>query len=51
VNSPGLSDFDGLVGRLSEGGTMLMPPDNYGFSRKFAWFNDQFGVSWQVNCE
>jgi predicted 3-demethylubiquinone-9 3-methyltransferase (glyoxalase superfamily) len=51
VNSPGLSDFDGLVGRLSEGGNMLMPPNNYGFSRKFAWFNDRFGVSWQVNCE
>ena len=24
-------------------------PDNYGFSRKFGWVNDRFGVSWQVN--
>jgi predicted 3-demethylubiquinone-9 3-methyltransferase (glyoxalase superfamily) len=46
-----LADFDALVARLSEGGTMLMPPDDYGFSRRFAWFNDRFGVSWQVNCE
>ena len=24
-------------------------PANYGFSRKFGWVNDQFGVSWQLN--
>ncbi|CAM5407966.1 hypothetical protein MAUB1S_06937 [Mycolicibacterium aubagnense] len=28
---------------------MLMPLDNYGFSRRFAWLNDRFGVSWQIN--
>jgi predicted 3-demethylubiquinone-9 3-methyltransferase (glyoxalase superfamily) len=27
----------------------LMPLANYGFSRKFTWFNDRFGVSWQLN--
>jgi predicted 3-demethylubiquinone-9 3-methyltransferase (glyoxalase superfamily) len=26
-----------------------MPTGNYGFSRRFAWLNDRFGVSWQVN--
>jgi predicted 3-demethylubiquinone-9 3-methyltransferase (glyoxalase superfamily) len=46
-----LLEFDDLVTRLSDGGTMLMPPDNYGFSSKFSWFNDRFGVSWQINCE
>lgn len=35
--------------RLSDGGALLMPLDNYGFSRKFAWVNDRFGVSWQLN--
>jgi predicted 3-demethylubiquinone-9 3-methyltransferase (glyoxalase superfamily) len=35
--------------RLSEGGVVLMPPNDYGFSRKFAWLNDRFGVSWQIN--
>ena len=30
---------------------MLMPPGDYGFSRKFAWLNDRFGVSWQINLE
>ncbi len=26
-----------------------MPLDNYGFSRKFGWLADKFGVSWQLN--
>lgn len=34
---------------LSEQGEMLMPLDDYGFSEKFVWFNDRFGVSWQLN--
>jgi len=34
---------------LSEGGGVLMPPGNYGFSRHFCWINDRFGVSWQLN--
>lgn len=34
---------------LVEGGSALMPMDNYGFSRMFAWVNDRFGVSWQLN--
>jgi predicted 3-demethylubiquinone-9 3-methyltransferase (glyoxalase superfamily) len=51
LTSKDLLEFDNLVTRLSEGGEMLMPPDNYGFSSKFSWFNDRFGVSWQVNYE
>jgi predicted 3-demethylubiquinone-9 3-methyltransferase (glyoxalase superfamily) len=38
-----------LVGALSDGGKTLMPLDNYGFSRQFAWVNDRYGVSWQLN--
>ncbi|WP_379065875.1 VOC family protein [Mesorhizobium sp. UC22_110] len=38
-----------IVQNLGEGGGMLMPLDNYGFSRRFAWLNDRFGVSWQIN--
>ena len=34
---------------LSEGGAVLMPLGNYGFSRRFGWLNDRFGLSWQMN--
>jgi predicted 3-demethylubiquinone-9 3-methyltransferase (glyoxalase superfamily) len=34
---------------LADGGTELMELANYGFSRRFAWLNDRFGVSWQLN--
>ena len=38
-----------LLERLAEAGEVLMPLDNYGFSTRFGWVNDQFGVSWQLN--
>ncbi|MCJ9672083.1 MULTISPECIES: VOC family protein [unclassified Neorhizobium] len=40
-----------LAEALSEGGMFLMPTDNYGFSRKFCWLQDRFGISWQLNFE
>ncbi len=42
-------EIDALSAALGEGGTFLMPLGSYGFSRKFAWLNDRFGVSWQLN--
>src|SRR5262245_13683357 len=39
----------GLVERLSEGGQVFMPLDDYGFSKLFAWIADKFGVSWQLS--
>ena len=45
--SPG--ELDAAFARLSEGGKVLMPLDNYGFSRRFGWCSDRFGVSWQLN--
>jgi len=42
-------ELDEAFNRLSDGGSVLMPPDNYGFSKKFAWVNDRYGVSWQLN--
>ena len=34
---------------LSDGGQVMMPLNNYGFSRRFGWLADRFGVSWQLN--
>lgn len=42
--------LDRVFAVLSEGGQVLMPLDNYGFSKRFGWLNDRFGVSWQLNC-
>ncbi|KAA0011888.1 VOC family protein [Billgrantia pellis] len=42
-------EFEALFERLVKGGEALMPPDDYGFSERFAWINDRFGVSWQLN--
>ncbi len=38
-----------LASALGEGGAVLMPLSNYGFSRQFTWLNDRYGVSWQLN--
>lgn len=36
---------------LGEGGEFLMPLDNYGFSERFCWVQDRYGVSWQLNLQ
>ncbi|WP_214627162.1 VOC family protein [Paenibacillus agaridevorans] len=42
-------EIDTLYGKLSDGGGPLMPLGDYGFSKKFAWVADRFGVTWQLN--
>jgi predicted 3-demethylubiquinone-9 3-methyltransferase (glyoxalase superfamily) len=42
-------DLVRVLEALSEGGVLLMELANYGFSQQFAWVNDRFGVSWQLN--
>jgi predicted 3-demethylubiquinone-9 3-methyltransferase (glyoxalase superfamily) len=44
-------ELNSVFSRLSDNGDILMPPDDYGFSRKFTWVNDRFGVSWQLNLQ
>ena len=43
------AEIDRTFAALSEGGMVMMPLNSYGFSTKFAWLNDRFGVSWQLN--
>ena len=42
-------EIDKLFAKLSEGGKVHMPLNKYPFSRKFAWAEDGYGVSWQLN--
>ncbi|WP_435622923.1 VOC family protein [Flagellimonas sp.] len=44
-------EINTLFTNLSANGQVLMPMDNYGFSTKFAFIEDRFGVSWQLNLE
>jgi predicted 3-demethylubiquinone-9 3-methyltransferase (glyoxalase superfamily) len=34
--------------KLSEGGTVLMPLQQYPFSEKYGWIQDKYGLSWQL---
>lgn len=42
-------EVEELVAALVEGGSTMMPLGEYGWSRKFAWVQDRFGISWQIN--
>jgi predicted 3-demethylubiquinone-9 3-methyltransferase (glyoxalase superfamily) len=41
--------LDAVFAGLSEGGAILMALQAYDFSAKFAWIQDRFGVTWQLN--
>jgi predicted 3-demethylubiquinone-9 3-methyltransferase (glyoxalase superfamily) len=49
VDIDSADELDRVFGILSDGGTVLMRVNNYGFSRRFGWLVDRFGVSWQLN--
>ena len=48
VGCDSADEVNDTFAKLSDGGTVLMPPANYGFSQWFAWCSDKFGVSWQL---
>ena len=43
------ADLRRFASALGEGGGVMMPVDNYGFSALFTWLSDRYGVSWQLN--
>lgn len=51
VECESIEQLEMLFSKFTEGGYVMMPLDNYGFSQKFGWVADKFGVSWQVNLQ
>jgi predicted 3-demethylubiquinone-9 3-methyltransferase (glyoxalase superfamily) len=45
------NELETLFSNLSENGKVYMPLDHYGFSQKFGWVGDRFGVTWQLNLK
>ncbi|SMO93751.1 VOC family protein [Gracilimonas mengyeensis] len=43
------NEVDELWKALSNGGTPLMPLDQYEWSKKYGWIKDKFGLSWQIS--
>jgi predicted 3-demethylubiquinone-9 3-methyltransferase (glyoxalase superfamily) len=42
-------ELERVSAALGDGGSMLMPPGDYGFSERFCWVADRYGVTWQLN--
>ena len=49
VNCASEEELDRAFAALADEGKIYMPIGNYGFSRRFGWCSDRFGVSWQLN--
>jgi predicted 3-demethylubiquinone-9 3-methyltransferase (glyoxalase superfamily) len=49
VETESEEELQRLFTALADGGRQLMPLDDYGFSRRFGWVDDRYGVSWQLN--
>lgn len=47
-DSNALQKLDAVWKKLSGGGTVLMPLDEYPFSKRYGWIQDKYGLSWQL---
>ena len=48
LSSETAEETEGYYHKLSKGGTTMMALDSYPWSPKYAWVQDQFGISWQL---
>jgi predicted 3-demethylubiquinone-9 3-methyltransferase (glyoxalase superfamily) len=49
VDCDSAAQLDMLMAELSADGEVLMEAADYGFSQRFGWVADRFGVTWQFN--
>jgi len=47
----GEKEIDRLYEALCDGGKVIMPLQHYEWSSKYAWVEDRFGVSWQLDID
>lgn len=47
----GAAQIDDLYMKLKDGGKVFMPLGKYDWSEKYAWVEDKFGVSWQLDAD
>lgn len=45
------AEIDRLFSALADGGEVRMDLGDHGFSERFGWVDDRFGVSWQLNLD
>lgn len=45
------SEIERIYNKLCDGGLVLMPIDKYEWSNKYAWVQDKYGVSWQLDAD
>jgi len=50
VNAADAAEVDALYERLVPDGSVLVPLQAYPFSKRYAWVQDRFGLSWQINA-
>lgn len=48
IDKDAVKNFDALWEKLSHDGTVLMPLDEYPFSKHYGWIQDKYGLSWQL---
>lgn len=49
IECESLSEIERLYRKLKKNGAIHIPLDDYNVSTRYAWIQDQFGVSWQLN--
>ena len=49
VDCDSAAQLDMLMAELGADGEVLMEAGDYGFSQRFGWIADRFGVTWQFN--
>ena len=48
LSLPDEKTVEDVAKQLGEGGKEMMLLGEYDFSKKYAWLEDRFGVSWQI---